>query len=208
MHPQVGKLEEETNLQDLDQLERDLENSAVDDLNVAQAAPAPAATTATPSASATFTQATRGRASRFMASVIRSTFFPGQTSQTAQPGKAPGMSHNIVPPGYFDKRRAFKAANVNDPQAQPVTPGSKFMKAPQRSLGRQTLDALLSLGTLPAQLVKELGLLRYAKERQFNSLLRLERALGQGNEDAEQFLRANPKALKKDAPKKDGPSLG
>lgn len=128
-------------------------------------------------------------------------------------GKAPGLAHSIVPPGYFDKRRAFKAANINEPQQQNMfmngtAAGSKFLRPAQRSLGRQTLDALLSLGTLPAQLMKELGFLRYSKERQFNSLLRLERALGQGYEDAEQFLRANPKALKKDAPKKDGPSPG
>ncbi len=195
MYSHFGKIEEETSLQDLDQLEALMEAEmdskflpgfAVEPQNFSGLQPVN-------SNVAVFSpRAQRGRNG---APVIRSAFFPGQVSTNLLPGKSPGMSHLVGPQNYFDKRRLGVPANDT---SFGIT-SSKFLQpAKSKTAVRQTVEALVALGLLPMQLLQEIGFLRYAKEHKFNSLLRLEKALAEGHEDAEQFLRTNPKALKKD----------
>ena len=185
----LGKIEEESTLSDLDQLEHDLEHDIEDDVN--NDAPAPRVNAATPAAavSSFMTPAGRNAKSKFAAARV-SSFFPGQP--TISLGKQGGAPQSLIPQSYMEKRRSMKVA-AND--ATPVQ--SKFAAAPKQSAAKTTIAALMSLGKIPLQLLTELGRLRYARERQFNSLLRLEKALGQGHEDGEQFLRLHPNALKK-----------
>jgi hypothetical protein len=186
----LGKIEEESTLSDLDQLEHDLEHDIEDDVN--NAAPAPRVNAAPPAASVSsfMTPATRNAKSKFAGTRV-SSFFPGQP--TISLGKQGGAPQSLMPQSYMEKRRSMKvAANDARPTAQ-----SKFATAPKQSAAKTTIAALMSLGKIPLQLLTELGRLRYARERQFNSLLRLEKALGQGHEDGEQFLRLHPNALKK-----------
>ena len=186
----LGKIEEESTLSDLDQLEHDLEHDIEDDVN--NDAPAPRVNAATPAAavSSFMTPAGRNAKSKFAATRV-SSFFPGQP--TISLGKQGGAPQSLMPQSYMEKRRSMKvAANDAAPAAQ-----SKFTAAPKQSAAKTTIAALMSLGKIPLQLLTELGRLRYARERQFNSLLRLEKALGQGHEDGEQFLRLHPNALKK-----------
>ncbi len=191
----LGKIEEETTLTDLDQLEHDLEHDIEDDVN--NAAPSPRVNTTAPAAavSSFMTPATRNAKSKFAGARV-SSFFPGQPSISL--GKQGGMAQSLMPQTYMDKRRSMKvAANDATPASQ-----SKFAGAPKQTAARTTVAALMSLGKIPLQLLMELGRFRYARERQFNSLLRLEKSLGQGHEDGEQFLRMHPNALKKpSAPK-------
>ncbi len=187
----LGKIEEETTLSDLDQLEHDLEHDIEDDVN--SAAPSPRVNAATPAATVSSFMAPAGRnaKSKFAGARMASSFFPGQP--TVSLGKQGGMAQSLMPQTYMDKRRSMKvAANDATPAAQ-----SKFAAAPKQPATRTTVAALMSLGKIPLQLLMELGRFRYARERQFNSLLRLEKALGQGHEDGEQFLRMHPNALKK-----------
>lgn len=194
----VGKIEEETFLTDLDQLEKEIECEMEEALNNDNA---PLQKVSAFQMSQPATQAPRG-ASKFTARVqMRSSFFPGQI--TGPNGKM-GEPTPLVPLSYMEKRRKTKPANDLSPKAvMPVT-GSKFAgdTSAATSKVKKTLGALLALGAAPLKLVEELGLFRYMKERQFNSLLRLEKSLGQGHEDAEQFLRHNTRAMKKkpDAP--------
>ena len=185
----LGKIEEESTLSDLDQLEHDLEHDIEDDVN--NDAPAPRVNAATPAAavSSFMAPAARNAKSKFAAARV-SSFFPGQP--TISLGKQGGAPQSLIPQSYMEKRRSMKVA-AND--ATPVQ--SKFAAAPKQSAAKTTIAALMSLGKIPLQLLTELGRLRYARERQFNSLLRLEKALGQGHEDGEQFLRLHPNALKK-----------
>jgi hypothetical protein len=186
----LGKIEEESTLSDLDQLEHDLEHDIEDDVN--NAAPSLRVNAATPAAtvSSFMTPAARNTKSKFAGARV-SAFFPGQP--TVSLGKQGGMAQSLMPQSYMDKRRSMKiAANDAAPAAQ-----SKFVSAPKQSAAKTTIAALMSLGKIPLQLLTELGRLRYARERQFNSLLRLEKSLGQGHEDGEQFLRMHPNALKK-----------
>lgn len=186
----LGKIEEESTLSDLDQLEHDLEHDIEDDVNAA--VPVARTNVAAPAAtvSSFMTPASRNAKSKF-AGVRVSSFFPGQP--TISLGKQGGASQPLMPQSYMDKRRSVKvAANDATPAAQ-----SKFAAAPKQSAAKTTIAALMSLGKIPLQLLTELGRLRYARERQFNSLLRLEKSLGQGHEDGEQFLRLHPNALKK-----------
>ena len=186
----LGKIEEESTLSDLDQLEHDLEHDIEDDVNAA--APSARVNVATPAATVSSFMATpaRNAKSKFAGARV-SSFFPGQP--TVSLGKQGGMAQSLMPQSYMEKRRSMKvAANDVTPAAQ-----SKFTSAPKQSAAKTTIAALMSLGKIPLQLLTELGRLRYARERQFNSLLRLEKALGQGHEDGEQFLRLHPNALKK-----------
>ncbi len=186
----LGKIEEESTLSDLDQLEHDLEHDIEDDVNNAMPAPRANATTPAAAASSFMTPASRNAKSKFAGARV-SAFFPGQP--TVSLGKQGGASQSLMPQSYMDKRRSMKvAANDAVPAAQ-----SKFASAPKQSAAKTTIAALMSLGKIPLQLLTELGRLRYARERQFNSLLRLEKSLGQGHEDGEQFLRMHPNALKK-----------
>lgn len=191
----LGKIEEESTLSDLDQLEHDLEHDIEDDVN--NAAPSPRVNAATPAAtvSSFMAPASRNAKSKFAGARV-SSFFPGQP--TISLGKQGGAAQSLMPQSYMDKRRSMKvAANDATPAVQ-----SKFASAPKQSAAKTTIAALMSLGKIPLQLLTELGRLRYARERQFNSLLRLEKSLGQGHEDGEQFLRMHPNALKKpSAPK-------
>lgn len=185
----LGKIEEESTLSDLDKLEHDLEHDIEDDVN--NAAPAPRVNAAAPAAAVSSFMATpaRNAKSKFAGARV-SAFFPGQPVISL--GKQGGAPQSLMPQSYMDKRRSMKVA-AND--ATPVQ--SKFASAPKQSAAKTTIAALMSLGKIPLQLLTELGRLRYARERQFNSLLRLEKSLGQGHEDGEQFLRMHPNALKK-----------
>ena len=187
----LGKIEEETTLTDLDQLEHDLEHDIEDDVN--SAAPSPRVNAAPPAATASsfMAPAARNTKSKFAGARVTSSFFPGQPTATL--GKQGMASQSLMPQSYMDKRRSMKVA-AND--ATPATQ-SKFANQPKPSAAKTTVAALMSLGKIPLQLLMELGRFRYARERQFNSLLRLEKSLGQGHEDGEQFLRLHPNALKK-----------
>ncbi len=187
----LGKIEEESTLSDLDQLEHDLEHDIEDDVN--NAAPAPRVNAAAPAAtvSSFMAPAARNAKSKFAGTRMASSFFPGQP--TVSLGKQGGAAQSLMPQSYMDKRRSMKVA-ANDAGAAAQ---SKFASAPKQSAAKTTIAALMSLGKIPLQLLTELGRLRYARERQFNSLLRLEKSLGQGHEDGEQFLRLHPNALKK-----------
>lgn len=189
----VGKIEEESFLTDLDQLEKEIECEMEEALNNDNA---PLQKVSAFQMSQPATQAPRG-ASKFTARVqMRSSFFPGQTAGLN--GKM-GEPSPLVPLTYMEKRRKTKPANDSSPKAAMPVNGSKFVSdtsVASRTV-KKTLGALLALGAAPLKLVEELGLFRYMKERQFNSLLRLEKSLGQGHEDAEQFLRHNARALKK-----------
>lgn len=192
----LGKIEEESILTDLEQLERSLEIEIEDEeKNTA----APATQQATPVA--VQQQATASvtplRQSKFTAKArVHSVFFPGQV---IGPAAKLGEPQSFMPLGYFEKRQKMKAAN--DVGAQPQPRKSKFM--PDDNMGftsgfiKKSASALKALGTAPVKFLNDLGFFRYMKDRQFNSALRLEKALAEGYENAEQFLRYHPGALKK-----------
>lgn len=194
----VGKIEEETHLVDLDQLEKDMELELDEEaVSEPQAQPATVSFFQQPH----HAPPPRGKKSKFggKPQAVQSAFFPGQTGTIT--GKW-GEPTPLVPLTYMEKRRKLKPANDRMPLSN-STAASKFVA--QAGEGgskfiRKSLSALRALGAAPAKLLEELGLFRYVKERQFNSLLRLEKSLGQGHENAEQFLRYNPRALKKKKP--------
>ncbi len=201
MFSRFGKIEEETSLQDLDSLEAQMEadmeagfalESAFAPQGIFFRADAPQQSVTANNVSPFTPRMQRGRNG---APVVRSAFFPGQVSSNLLPGKQPGVSHLLGPQSSFPRQRLGAPANDT---VFGVT-SSKFLQPPKSKNGlRQTVEALAALGILPLQLLQEIGFLRYAKEHRFNSLLRLEKALAEGHEDAEQFVRTNPKALKKD----------
>ena len=184
----VGKIEEETQLTDLEQLENQLEAEIEDGVNNDNK-PLPQQLQLSPFAPV----GAKGK-SKFAASPrMRSAFFPGQvTGLSAKLGEP----QPLVPLTYAEKRAKMKPANDSSPF---VT--SKFAAAkPAGGVVRKTLGTLIALGAVPVKFLEDLGFFRYVKERQFNSALRLEMSLGQGHENAEQFLRHHPRASKKKAP--------
>lgn len=197
----VGKIEEETFLTDLDQLEKDLETEIEDSVNNDNVPQAQAHVQAAPNVM-TMT-GPRGQSKFTAKGQKRSMFFPDQP-QPSQ-GKL-AEPQPLVPLSYFEKRRKMKAP-ANDSLLHPAADKSKFMaqneQAPSRA--RRTIGALMALGLAPKKFLEDLGFFRYVKERQYNSLLRLERSLGQGYECAEQFLRTNPGARKKGTPVPSAP---
>ena len=184
----IGKIEEETQLTDLDQLEHQLEAEIEDGVNNDNT-PQSQQLQLFPFAPV----GARGK-SKFAASPrMHSAFFPRQV--TGLSGKL-GESQPLVPLTYAEKRAKMKPANDSSPFVV-----SKFTVAkPAVGVVRKTLGTLIALGAVPVKFLEDLGFFRYVKERQFNSALRLEMSLGQGHENAEQFLRHNPRASKKKAP--------
>ena len=98
----------------------------------------------------------------------------------------------LHPLSYFQKRQRLTANN----DAGRL---SKFMPLAVRR--HVTVEALAALGVVSSRIMASLGYFRYAKQRKFNSALRLSQALDQGHEDAEQFLRDHPAALRQKGPK-------
>ncbi|TAL29517.1 MAG: hypothetical protein EPN97_13230 [Alphaproteobacteria bacterium] len=216
----IGNLEQESDLSDLDELERELEmeledeqpeepqQMAAQDLKAAKAAPP--VMSATPQQNNTFLIANgKAKGSKFapQAKVSAFGFFPdqpaaGDSKATAQERKRdPFMTPISLFDSKFAPRPRQKPANdsknkltetVDVGRPEPQTP-----KSSRSRFARSTVEALLSIGALPLQLLIEIGRFRFAKEHRFNSLQRLEKALGQGNEDAERFLRYHPGALRK-----------
>lgn len=191
----IGKIEEETQLTDLDKLEEEIEREIVTQVNNDNV---PAGLQG---ASLFFRQAPcRPACSSFTGGGTRSkfaqqpsSFFPGQPSETR--GKASGANQPLLPLSYFQKRAQAKAPANDD--ARPFASRFYAPQAARRGLARMTVEALVSLGAVPLRMLIELGRFRYAKQRKFNSRLRLEKALAEGHEDGEQFLRFHPGALRK-----------
>ena len=182
MFSRFGKIEEESALQDLDTLEAQMAADMDSDFTFASSFFAPPKRVETSGNILAFTpRVLRGRNGLPLPPIVRSSFFPGQDSRNLLPGKAPGASQLLGPVDRAAKKRDRQPANdtVFGPDA------SKFAQVPQNR--SRFMEALVAL-----------GFLRYAKDHKFNSALRLEKGLAEGHEDAEQFLRANPKALKKD----------
>lgn len=174
----VGKIEEETHLADLDQLEKKLEREIVETV-LNDNAPRQA------SVASSFFQPAPYRAA------YASGGYSGaqKKSKFMQPDeKAQIQGVSLHPLSYFQKRRRLVADN----DAGRL---SKFM--PPSARRHATVDALAALGAVPARLLAWLGHFRYAKQRKFNSALRLVQGLEQGHEDAEQFLRTHPSALRR-----------
>lgn len=192
----IGKIEEETFLTDLDQLEKDME-SEIEDIVNHDATPQPQAQAAPQTSTMTvMTTGPKGQSKFTVKMQRRSAFFPDQPIPSA--GK-PAEPTPLVPLSYAEKRRKMKAP-ANDSLLAPAGEKSKFMTQSDSGGSRftkKTMGALLALGQAPRKFLEDLGFFRYVKERQYNSLLRLERSLGQGYECAEQFLRTNPGALRK-----------
>lgn len=190
----LGKIEEESILTDLEQLERSLEIE-IEDEEKTMAAPQPAATAPAAVQQQQNTASVMPlRQSKFTAKArVHSVFFPGQV---IGPAVKLGEAQPIMPLGYFEKRQKMKAANDTGAPRK-----SKFL--PDDNTGftsgfiKKSASALKALGTAPVKFLNDLGFFRYMKDRQFNSTLRLEKALAEGYENAEQFLRYHPGALKK-----------
>lgn len=174
----VGKIEEETHLTDLDQLERKLEREIVETV-LNDNAPRQS------SVVSSFFQPAPYRpayvSAGFSGGKVKSKFM--QTDEKAEIQGVP-----LHPLSYFQKRQRLVANN----DAGRL---SKFMPLAVRR--HVTVDALVALGAVPLRLLAGLGHFRYAKQRRFNSALRLVQGLEQGHEDAEQFLRDHPAALRK-----------
>jgi hypothetical protein len=215
----IGNLEQESDLSDLDELERQLEMELEDEQPEEpqqMAAPDPKAAKSAPLAISAQQNNTfiishgRGKIpSKFAPQVKSFGFFPDQPANTGN-GKAdaqldrkrdPFMAAISLFDSKFTPRPRQKPANdskikltetVDVGKPEPQTP-----KSTRSRFARSTVEALLSIGALPLQLLIEIGRFRFAKEHRFNSLQRLEKALGQGNEDAERFLAYYPGALKR-----------
>lgn len=181
----VGKIEEESHLTDLDQLERKLERDIVETV-------------------------LNDNAPR--QSAITSLFFqpapyqPAYASVGASGGKLKSKFMNqddkreiqsvpLHPLSYFQKRQRLVANN----DAGRL---SKFMPLAVRR--HVTVEALAAIGAVSSRILASLGHFRYAKQRKFNSVKRLTQALDQGHEDAEQFLRDHPAALRNKGPAPSG----
>jgi hypothetical protein len=222
----IGNLEQESDLIDLDELEREMESELEDDMpdaapaqDAAQpAAPAAKAAPQAPTLQNTFiiANARGGKGnSKFMPQVqlVRSNFWPGQPFIAAKMDerKSDIFGNPVVNPidSKFDKRLRQKPANDSKPKTDTVDVGPAEPSTPKSTrsrFARATVEALLSIGALPMQMLIELGRFRKAKENRFFSAERLERGLGQGNEDAERFAAMYPNLAKKKEPAP--PSLG
>jgi hypothetical protein len=215
----IGNIEQESDLPDLDQIEREMESELEDDAVDVQpepsASPATAATkpVAQSPAQQNMFMIANGRggkgASKFMPQVqVRSNFWPGQpftmAKQDASEQKRDLFFNTVKPVSLldskFDPRLRQKPANDSkqpkaDADAVRVEPSTS--KSTRSRFARATVEALLSIGALPMAMLVEIGRFRQAKENRFFSSARLERALGQGNDDAERFAAANPNMVKK-----------
>ncbi|MEZ0224978.1 MAG: hypothetical protein ACAH83_10520 [Alphaproteobacteria bacterium] len=220
----LGNLEQESDLSDLDELERELEMELEDEQpdqpEPQQTAPQdpkavkapPPVMSATPQQNNGFVITTgRGKSISKFASGKSFGFFPDQPAdagtnkaETQQDRKRdPLLATVSLFDSKFVPRPRQKPANDSKPKLQATEtvdvakPEPQTPKSMRSRFARSTVEALLSVGALPLQLLIEIGRFRFAKEHRFNSLQRLERALAQGNEDAERFLSYHPGALKK-----------
>ena len=231
----IGNLEQESDIIDLDQIERDMEAELEDDaVDVSPEQPLPPAansakpvTQAPPTVqqNAFFIGQPRGGkgASKFMPQAtvqVRSNFWPGQAFMNAKQEAISEQKRDmffqpLVKPvslldSKFDPRLRQKPANDSKPKTDNAEPAKTEPNTPKSSrsrFARATVEALLSIGALPMAMLVEIGRFRAAKENRFFSMARLERGLAQGNEDAERFLAANPGLKKKDftPPSPSGP---
>lgn len=215
----IGNLEQESDLSDLEELERDMEMELEDEQpeEPQQAAQEQRVVTTVLSAAPRQDNGfliTNGRGrglSKFAPQVKSSEFFPDQPAANAGENKAEAQQGRKRDRGTssplslvdskFGKRPRQKPANDVQPKltetVDVVMPAPQTPKSSRSRFARATVEALLSVGALPLQLLIEIGRFRFAKEHRFNSLQRLEKALGQGNEDAERFLRYHPGALRR-----------
>jgi hypothetical protein len=222
----IGNLEQESDLSDLDELERDLEMELEDEQpeqpEPQQMAPQdpkaakapPPVMSATPQQNNGFVITTgRGRSlSKFTPQVTTSVgFFPDQPvhagankAEAQQDRKRDAfMAVLSLFDSKFAPRPRPRQKPANDSKLKPTEtvdiakPEPQTPKSSRSRFARSTVEALLSVGALPLQLLIEIGRVRFAKERRFYSAQRLEKALAQGNEDAERFLSYYPGALKK-----------
>ncbi len=111
----------------------------------------------------------------------------------------------------FDPRLNRQPANdaKKNPQVTP-TPVDQDQPRASRSRFARTVDTLMSLGALPAQLLVEIGRFRHQKESRFGSAQRLEKGLAQGDDEALRIAQANPALVKKkdlQPPAPTGPAL-
>ena len=216
----IGNIEQESDLPDFDQIEREMESELEDDAvdvqpeqQASPSSPAPKPPTLQSPAQQNMFLIANGRGgkgpSKFMPQVqVRSNFWPGQPFMMAKqdaPEQKRDLFFNAAKPvslidSKFDPRLRQKPANDSKqpkPEAEAGKTEPSTPKSTRSRFARATVEALLSIGALPMAMLVEIGRFRAAKENRFFSIARLERALGQGNDDAERFAAANPNLVKK-----------
>lgn len=214
----IGKIEEETQPQDFDQLEREMaiEAEAENEISVADIFTETAALLTFPEA--------KPRAPQGPAQNQNVPHFWGRPAQSKftlpdfQPALPTKLSLSRFAPSLYEKmlmQMGITISNPRDPKPfgpfLPVddkavkrkpandTGLSRFIPA-QNTGGekgksrfiRLTMETLMQLGAMPGQLLAEVGRLKNARERRFESAVRLEKAMGQGHEDAELYTNRRP----------------
>jgi hypothetical protein len=224
----IGKIEEETQPQDLDQLEREMaiEAEEENEISVADAFTETAALLTFPEAKPRPAQgpAQNQNLPHFWGRPAQSKF----TLPDFQPALPTKLSLSRFAPSLYEKmlmQMGITISNPRDPKPfgpfLPVedkavkrkpandTGVSRFLPQ-QKTEGekgksrfiRLTMEALMQLGAMPGQLLAEVGRLKNARERRFESVVRLEKSMGQWHEDAELYVsRRLPKDKNQPTPK-------
>jgi hypothetical protein len=214
----IGKIEEETQPQDLDQLEREMaiEAEEENEISVADAFTETAALLTFPEA--------KPRPAQGPAQNQNMPHFWGRPAQSKftlpdfQPALPTRLSLSRFAPSLYEKmlmQMGITISNPRDPKPfgpfLPVddkaarrkpandTGISRFLPAQKTETEkgksrfiRLTMETLMQLGAMPGQLLAEVGRLKNARERRFESSVRLERSMGQGHEDAELYVNRRP----------------
>lgn len=225
----IGKIEEETQPQDLDQLEREMaieaEEETESDLGNIFAESA---------ALLTFPASSPRNVAQGAAQNQNQPHFWGRTAQSKftlpgfQPALPTRLSLSRFAPSLYEKMlmqmgitlgparepkpfgpfmpvddKATKRKPANDTGLSRFMPPQKTGDEKGKSrFFRLTMETLMQLGAMPGQLLAEVGRLKNARERRFESAVRLDRALGQGHEDAELFINRRVPKDKNQAPPK------
>jgi hypothetical protein len=221
----IGKIEEETQVQDLDQLERDIALEAEDEAEADSSSHSSIANVFTETAALLTFPLVARPANSGPAQNQNQPLFGGRSAQSkfTLPGAEitlpTKLSQSRFAPTLYEKMLMQMGITLG-PAREPKPFGpflpvedkslrrkpandtgfSRFMpaKADEKSAGmksrffRLTIEALMQLGAMPGQLLQEVSRIRNARENRFFSAVRLEKALGQGHEDAEQFVNRRP----------------